>query len=260
MVYNVRDGRQIGTIELTPGGELIIAPRGVRGMVERMAEARGWAPRQILDELRGWSNGYLEIVATAPTARVFDGVDSETDEPYFAPDHPAVEDEGERRRLADYLKAGRPILTTTALEIDRVDRSRGEVVPLSFRTDGYWIWTDTVVYYLETHGLAPDLELSRHIAASGYACPEVDDASAERALKSLYRAPARERRSSQAADAGLPSFSVSDGPTPQPITLEGAGGTLNVAPDLTPEEFAILERMRRGLGARPGEGDPPSPA
>src|SRR3954453_3489315 len=151
-VLNVRDGRQLGTIELTADGELLAAPRGVRGMIERMAETRGWSPREAFDGLRGWSNGYLEIVATVPVARAFDGADPETGEPFFDPDHPIVEDDVERRRLADYLRAGRPILTTTALEIDRVDPSRGKAAPQSFRTDAGWIWTDTVTYYLETYG------------------------------------------------------------------------------------------------------------
>jgi hypothetical protein len=38
-------------------------------------------------------------------------------------------------------------------------------VPTSFRTDGEWIWTDTVAYYLQQHGMAPDEELVAHIEA-----------------------------------------------------------------------------------------------
>ncbi|WP_433180099.1 hypothetical protein [Actinoallomurus sp. CA-150999] len=260
-VLNVRDGRQIGTIELTADGELLAAPRGIRRMVERMSEVYGWGPREAFDGLHGWSDGYLEIVATVPVARAFDGADPETGEPYFDADHPVVDDDAERRRLADYLRAGRPILSTTALEIDRVDRSRGEVVPLSFRTDGSWTWTDTVTYYLETHGLAPDPELRAHIAAARYDCPEVDDASTERALRHLYRSSGGERQAPPTADAagggGSPAFTVSGDPAPPPITLKSGDGTLNVAPNLTPEEFEILERMRRGLRDRPS-GDQPA--
>jgi hypothetical protein len=40
----------------------------------------------------------------------------------------------------------------------------GQVVPTSFRTDGLWIWTDTVAYYLQ-HGMAPDEELAAYIDA-----------------------------------------------------------------------------------------------
>ncbi|MEV0402859.1 hypothetical protein [Actinoallomurus sp. NPDC050550] len=207
-VLNVRDRRQIGTIELTADGELLAAPRGVRRMVERMSEVYEWNPREAFDGLHGWSDGYLEIVATVPVARAFDGADPQTGEPYFNPDHPVIDDDTERRRLATYLKAGRPILTTTAREIDRVDHSRGKVVPQSFRTDGTWTWTDTVTYYLETHRLAPDPELHAHITAARYECPRVDDASAERALRHLYRSSGSERQTppTPASGAGSPAY------------------------------------------------------
>lgn len=249
-VLNVGDHRQIGTIELADDGELRATPRGVRGIVDRMAQTRGWSPREAFTQLNGWSNGYLQIVPAMPVARVFDGLEPGTDEPYFAPDHPIVHDAARRERLATYLRAGRPILTTTAQEVDRVDRSRGEVVPLSFRTDGAWIWTDTVTYYLEVHGLAPDPELGAHIAASGYTCPAVDDATARRALDELYGSSPGE--DGPTADSGeSPAFTVSGSRTPPSITLKSSDGTLDVAPDLTPEEFEILERMRRGLDEPP---------
>jgi hypothetical protein len=65
-VLNVEDRRQIGTIELTDDGELHATPRGVQGMVDRMAQTRGWGPREAFDQLNGWSNGYLQIVAAVP--------------------------------------------------------------------------------------------------------------------------------------------------------------------------------------------------
>jgi hypothetical protein len=250
-VLNVGDRRRIGTIELTDDGELRAAPRGVEGMVDRMAQTRGWGPRQAFDQLNGWSNGYLQIVPAIPVARVFDGLEPGTGEPYIAPDHPIVHDTAQRERLATYLKAGRPILATTAHEIDRVDRSRGEAVPLSFRTDGAWIWTDAVTYYLEAHGLAPDPDLTAHIAAAGYECPPVDDATAGRALEDLYGPSSGD--DGPVADSGeSPAFTVSGSPAPPPIALRSPGGTLDVAPDLTPDEFEILERMRRGLDEPPG--------
>jgi hypothetical protein len=251
-VLNVRDRRQIGTIELSDDGDLRATPRGVRGIVDRMAQTRGWSPREAFQALTGWSNGYLQIVPAMPVARVFDGLEPGTDEPYFASDHPVVQDAAERERLATYLKAGRPILSTSAHQIDRVDRSRGEVVPLTFRTDGAWIWTDTVTYYLEAHGLAPDPELGAHIARSGYTCPAVDDATARRALDELYGSTPGE--DGPTTDSGeSPAFTVSGNRTPPSITLKSSGGTFDVAPGLTPEEFEILERMRRGLDEPPAD-------
>ncbi|WP_370942276.1 hypothetical protein AB5J62_24505 [Amycolatopsis sp. cg5] len=120
-------------------------------MYQRAARAGGrllWAPAD---------DRVIEV------AKVFDAVDPRHG-PSFAADHPVIGDEAERRRLLDYLDAGTELLTTTALLPDLVEPDRGEVVPMNFRTDGTWVWTDTVSYYLREHGLAPDPDLWKHIA------------------------------------------------------------------------------------------------
>ncbi|MFC4120092.1 hypothetical protein [Nonomuraea zeae] len=146
-----------------------------------MAASREWTSAEAFDRLRGWSNGYVEIVPKISVARVFDGVRDGV--PYFLPGHPRVHDP----RLAGYLKAGAAILSTASTELDHLDPARGAVVPLSFRTDGTWVWTDTVTYYLEEHGIRPDEELCAHIAAQGFRCPAVDQAVAEQTLRELRR-------------------------------------------------------------------------
>ncbi|MEV6907494.1 hypothetical protein [Amycolatopsis sp. NPDC051071] len=95
-------------------------------------------------------------------ARVFDVVDPETG-PGFAPGHPRIEDPEELRALVGYLAGGTPILVTPSLMDDVLDPDRTAAVPTNFVTDGVWIWTDTVTYYLETHGLAPEPALLGHI-------------------------------------------------------------------------------------------------
>ncbi|MEU1387755.1 MULTISPECIES: hypothetical protein [unclassified Nonomuraea] len=174
----------IGTLT-RDGDRLEYSSADVRSMIETMAIKRGWTPAEAFDGLCGWSNGYVEIVPTISVARVFDGVRDGV--PYFLPDHPREQD----LRLADYLNAGAAILSTPSLDLDRLDPARGAVVPLSFRTDGTWVWTDTVTYYLEEHGVRPDEELCAHIVAQGFRCPAVDQATAERTLRELRRSSAR---------------------------------------------------------------------
>ncbi|MFC3455542.1 hypothetical protein [Amycolatopsis speibonae] len=103
-------------------------------------------------------------------ARVFDVVDPETG-PGFAPGHPLVEDPEELRALVAYLTGGTPILVTPSLLDDVLDPERTAVVPTNFLTDGTWIWTDTVTYYLENHGMAPEPCLLGHIRERGTAVP-----------------------------------------------------------------------------------------
>ncbi|MDT5027403.1 MAG: hypothetical protein QOE61_3829, partial [Micromonosporaceae bacterium] len=60
----------------------------------------------------------------------------------------------EAARLIAYLCRGEPLLVTTARMNDVVTPASGAVVPMNFRTDGHWIWSDASVYYLEQYGLA----------------------------------------------------------------------------------------------------------
>ncbi|MEU0564738.1 hypothetical protein ABZ297_04960 [Nonomuraea sp. NPDC005983] len=180
-VLEVRSGDVLGTFTQEPDGRLEFSSAEIRSMVETMATARGWTSQETFDELRGWSNGYVQIMPALTLAKVFDGV--RDGEPYFLPDHPRDDDP----RLAAYLKAGTPILSTTGTNVDFLDPARGEVVPLTFRTDGTWIWTDTITYYLEKHRIRPDEGLCAHIAAQGYRCPRVDEATARHAIEELRR-------------------------------------------------------------------------
>jgi hypothetical protein len=125
-------------------------------------------------------------------ARVFDFADPVAG-PGFEPGHRVITDEAEKERLLAYLRGGHAVLTTTATMDDILDPAAGAVVPTSFRTDGEWIWTDTVEYYLNQHGLAPDAELSRHIAAQadlGRTAPDTDTDTAIRAADFLLNPPA----------------------------------------------------------------------
>jgi hypothetical protein len=113
-------------------------------------------------------------------ARVFDTVHP-VDGPGFAPGHPQVEDGDERRALAAYLHEGEPVVMTTGLMKDVLDPERGGVVPINIRTDGTWIWTDTVTFYLEEYHLAPEPDLLAHLRAAGTYTWEPDAGTLEAA-------------------------------------------------------------------------------
>lgn len=117
-------------------------------------------------------------------ARVFDAVDPE-EGPRFEPDHPKITDEVERSQLVEYLEAGTEMLVTAGTMADVVDSERGSVVPMNFRTDGTWIWTDTVTYYLDAHLLAPDPELLEHIRGVDGPPSALDTVTRGRAMDAL---------------------------------------------------------------------------
>lgn len=127
-----------------------------------------------------------EAATGVRVARVFDAVDPQ-DGPMFAQDHPVIDDLGELTRLLRYLGNGLPVLTTASTMPDILDRDRPDVVPLTFRTDGRWVWTDTVSYYLERYGLAPEPDLLAYLRAAPDSGPEVSDVALHRVLSVLQR-------------------------------------------------------------------------
>jgi hypothetical protein len=72
-----------------------------------------------------------------------------------------------------YLAEGRVLLGTAARERDVYDPDGPPVVPLGYRTDGRWVWSEATAYYLATYGLSPDSRLLADIRANGYRVPPV---------------------------------------------------------------------------------------
>lgn len=82
----------------------------------------------------------------------------------------------ERARLLGYLRTAPLALTVLAHDADRVRPELGRVVPMSFRTDGLWVWSDQLAYYLDEYGYSPEPALLDHIRANDYRVPEVPHA------------------------------------------------------------------------------------
>ncbi|MDH6116828.1 hypothetical protein ABH930_000247 [Kitasatospora sp. GAS204A] len=138
----------------------------------------------VVEAISGQAGG----TARFELAAVFDLVDPVTG-PAFAEDHPVIEDEAGLEALVGYLGAGVPVLMTPTLMDDVVDPSRGAVVPMNFRTDGSWIWTDTVTYYLEEYGLAPEPGLLAHLRERGSFDWTPDQETVERAAAFILTPP-----------------------------------------------------------------------
>ncbi|MBP0452896.1 hypothetical protein J5Y04_25615 [Kitasatospora sp. RG8] len=121
-------------------------------------------------------------------AAVFDRVDPVTG-PGFAPDRAVVDDPEELAALVAYLRAGAAVLMTPMLMDDVLDATRRGVVPLHYRTDGEWIWTDTVTYYLERYALAPEAALRSHVRERGVFGPAPDAETVQRAADFVLNPP-----------------------------------------------------------------------
>jgi len=118
---------------------------------------------------------------------LYDGFDQARGGPYFEPDRPRIDDPSERERVADFMRDGAVVLRSTALDVDAVEPTRGTVVPGSFRTDGQWIWSDGLMYYVREHGIAPAAEFYSHVVACQYRCADPGAAGLREATQMLVR-------------------------------------------------------------------------
>jgi hypothetical protein len=55
---------------------------------------------------------------------------------------------------------------------DLLDPERTEQVPVAYHTDGRWVWSSSVAYYLRNHGICPDPVFLAHVRLRGYELPD----------------------------------------------------------------------------------------
>ncbi|GAA0536732.1 hypothetical protein [Saccharopolyspora thermophila] len=109
------------------------------------------------------------------TAEVFDDNGRPiTERPEISP--------AERDRVVEYLERAPIVLAARSYDTDRLDPNRSPAVPMTFHTDGSWIWPGAVGYYLRQHGVAPEADLVAHIRSRGFQVPEVDEQTREKAV------------------------------------------------------------------------------
>jgi hypothetical protein len=98
-----------------------------------------------------------------------------------------LHDGADKAQILDYMKAATAILFTTATAPDRYAPDAGRPVPLSVRSDGDWVWSDAITYYLEHYDIAPEQDLLDHMTRQHYRCAVLDAAGARIALADFQR-------------------------------------------------------------------------
>jgi hypothetical protein len=141
----------------------------------------------------GWlsSRAGLPVAATQAdggelrSPRVWDAVDESG--------RPVVDREPlpptERELVLEYLDAAPVVLAARSFDTDAFDPDREPQVPLTFRTDGTWVWPGAVAYYLREHDLPPDPDFLRHLRARAFRLPEVDEDTRTRAVEAIAGGP-----------------------------------------------------------------------
>ncbi|MGI5232772.1 SUKH-3 domain-containing protein [Actinoallomurus sp. CA-142502] len=100
-----------------------------------------------------------------------------------------IDDAAERARIVRYLRGAEVLERDQAwlftLFDDEDPAASAEGVPLSYYTDGTWIWSDGCAYHLIAHHHAPQPEFLDHIAAAGHRCAPVSPAVVAKARSAL---------------------------------------------------------------------------
>ncbi|MFD0199447.1 MULTISPECIES: TNT domain-containing protein [Saccharothrix] len=146
---------------------------------EHYAEELELYPRDD-DAIPAWLReraGLGPAAGTVIAAPLFDGP-----EPVVR-DRPAVHPQ-ERDEVLAYLENAPVVLAARSYGPDALKPDATPSVPLSFHTDGTWVWPGGVAYYLRHHHVPPVPQLVQHIRDNGYAVPPVTP-EAERAAAAV---------------------------------------------------------------------------
>ncbi|MEV8437076.1 TNT domain-containing protein [Actinosynnema sp. NPDC051121] len=131
-------------------------------------------------------------------APLFDGPDA------VVRDRPAVHPQ-ELDDVLAYLENAPVVLAARSYGPDALKPDATPSVPLSFHTDGTWVWPGGVAYYLRNHHVPPVPQLVQHIRDNGYevppVAPEAEQSAAAVATGQAEPAPLPEHRPRVITDA-----------------------------------------------------------
>lgn len=116
-------------------------------------------------------------------ARLFDESDS-TGAPNYS-SRQLIDSNDERARIRQFLTGGTLILRTSGRAPDVLSSENRKVVPISYATDGTWIWSRAAAYYVSNHGIAPEKDFLEHIIRCGYTATTPDEDAINSAIARL---------------------------------------------------------------------------
>lgn len=187
-----------------------------------------------MEQAPDWMSRRLGGAATRTfrKARVFDHAGSDGARPSVSRP-PVAPDEAER--LAEYLHNAPLVRAARSYAPDQLAPERGDRVPLTFHTDGTWIWAGAVGYYLREHGLPPEPDLVAHIRARGFRVPEVDEPTLQAATAALSGKPAP---APSAPEPAAPPPAAADPASPGAAPAPEATSAPDPAPEAVPAQAA----------------------
>jgi hypothetical protein len=77
--------------------------------------------------------------------------------------------------ILKYLRGGRRLLAASGIVEDTLDPRKGMIGPPDVFSDGEWLWTSDVIYYLENYHIEVPAEFIERMKQHGWECPVVDN-------------------------------------------------------------------------------------
>lgn len=93
----------------------------------------------------------------------------------------------QRHRAAQYLSGGSVLATTGMMVDDWFDKQANAIAPRETRTDGVWLWSGDLAYYVRKYGVALPPEFLSHMAARGWKAPPLDDQALRIAEENFFK-------------------------------------------------------------------------
>ncbi|REE96570.1 TNT domain-containing protein [Thermomonospora umbrina] len=178
-------------------------------------------------------------------ARLFEGAEPGA---HGRPPVPA----GDTDPLLGYLNGAPIVLAARGFDRDVIDPAGPSNVPMTFHTDGAWIWPGAVAYYLRVHGVPPEPELVEHIRSRHFQVPEVPEQAKDAAVSTITGSPPPPPPTPSAPAPSAPpaqAVPVSSAPPSPPAPAHGSPATPPVPPPGAPQTPAVF-----------APGAPPSPS
>jgi hypothetical protein len=170
-------------------------PSGVARREVAVHEVTAVEAARVADELTRswyaelWERGRESVAVDDPRpARIFDTTLA-GDRPAFSPNRARIVERERRERAIRYLMQGRMVMRASGRMPDPLTDDPTPRVPLSFRTDGVWVWSEAVASYLSSRGIAPELEFLCHLEERAYLGPPAVGDSVARASAVVAQRP-----------------------------------------------------------------------
>jgi len=88
--------------------------------------------------------------------------------PVLDPTLGIADEKSPKAEILRFLEGGSVVLRASGLTEDWLSPDHAAVVPVGFRTDGSWLWSAELAFYLSRHGVVPEPAFVKHMSEAQY--------------------------------------------------------------------------------------------